>query len=143
VSTVARYAYVVLAVLIVFAMSVQIMLAGLGLFVEVTPRGGPSFQMHIALGWAMHLAPLLVVLAALLARAGRRHWIFALLLAVVVFLVPIVVLTRETMPVVAALHPLLAALAFGIGIMVLRNSIVALRLGSPAADGQGPMNVAR
>lgn len=127
---IARYAYVLLAVAFTFGVVVQVMLAGMGLFVDVTPRGGPSFAMHVAIGWMLHLAPVLIVVAALLSRAGRRHWIWALALALVVFLVPMVVIMRDQMPLVAATHPVLAALAFGLAIMVVRNSIIALRLGS-------------
>jgi hypothetical protein len=128
VTLIARYAYVLLAVVFAFGVVVQVMLAGMGLFVDVLPRGGPSFATHVDLGWALHMAPILIVVAALLSRAGRRHWIWALALAVVVFVVPLVVMLRASMPILAATHPLLAVLAFGMAIMVVRNSILALRL---------------
>jgi hypothetical protein len=127
VTQIARYAYVLLAVAFVVGVVVQVMLAGMGLFVDVTARGGSNFAIHIALGWALHLAPVLIVVAALLSRAGRRHWIWALALAVVVFAVPLVVIMRNDMPIVAATHPVLAAVAFGLAVMVVRNSMVALR----------------
>jgi hypothetical protein len=135
VTQIARYAYVLLAVILALGLVVQVMLAGLGLFVELTPRGGSSFAMHVALGWMLYLVPLLVLLAAALSRAGRRHWVWALVLAVVMFVLPLVVIVRASMPIVAATHPVLAALAFGLALMVVRNSIVALRAPMPSPAG--------
>ena len=79
----------------------------------------------------LHLIPLLVLLFAALSRAGRRDWQWALALALVVFLVPIFVILRDSSPVLAALHPVAAVLAFPISIVVAMNSLQALREPAP------------
>jgi len=132
VTTVARYAYLILAWLFVALLVVQVFLAGLGIF-----AGAQNFAAHVDLGWMLHLAPILVLLAAALSRAGRKHWLWALALAAITFVVPLVVLFRQDTPAVAALHPVLAVLAFGLAAMVARNALLALRgAGAPAPAGQ-------
>ena len=118
----ARWAYPILAWLFVAGLLVQVFLAGLGFF-----GGGRDFAAHVNLGWLLHLAPLLILLAAALSRAGRRHWTWALGLAAVVFVIPIVVLARADLPAVAALHPVLAVAAFWLAAVVARQSLEVVR----------------
>lgn len=122
----ARWAYPILAWLFVAGLLVQVFLAGLGLF-----GGGRDFAAHVNLGWLLHLAPLLILLAAALSRAGRRHWTWALGLAAVVFVIPIVVLARASLPAVAALHPVLAVAAFWVAAVVARQSLEVVRRTDP------------
>jgi len=129
VTSVARYAYAILAWVFLVGLLFQVFLAGLGMFADAQ-----SLRLHGDFGWALHLAPLLIVVAAFAARAGRRHWLWALALAVVVFLVPVFVLLRSSMPAVAALHPVAAMLAFGIAAMVARNSLLGLRRPSDSSS---------
>lgn len=123
----ARAAYVGLAWLVVVALVVQVFLAGLGLF-----AGSSNLATHAGVGWIVHLVPILVVVAAALSRAGRRHWQWALAAAVVIFLVPIALVLGA--PVVAALHPVLAVLGFWLAVVVARNSLEAYR--GPAAPSE-------
>jgi hypothetical protein len=118
----ARWAYLVLAWLFVAGLVVQVFYAGMGIF-----AGARNFETHVALGWTLHLAPLLILLAAALSRAGRRHWGWALALAAVVFTIPIFVLARADSPVIAALHPVSALVAFWIAVVVARNAFDAVR----------------
>lgn len=118
----ARYAYAFLAWAFVAAVVAQVFFIGMGLFGD---RG--FIQTHQTFGWIVHLMPILVLLAAALSRAGRRHWTWALALAAVVFVVPILVLLRDSSPVAAALHPVGAMVAFWLGVVVARNSLDALR----------------
>lgn len=127
----ARFAYVGLAWLFLALLVVQVFVAGLGMF-----AGVQNFALHVDLGWALHLAPILVLLAATVARMGRRHWGWALALALVVFLVPIPVTFRTELPAIAALHPVLAVASFGLAAMVARNSLQALR-GRASTDPTG------
>ena len=121
-----RYAYAALALLFVVGLVVQVFFIGLGMF------GNPDgVQLHAGLGWILHLVPLLILVAAVLARAGRRHWLWALALAAVVFVVPILVLARSDAPVVAALHPVGAVLSFWLATVVARNALAVSR--APAA----------
>jgi hypothetical protein len=118
-----RIAYAVTAWVFVVAMLAQVFLIGLGLL------GGSAsgLSLHRNFGWILHLVPLLILLFAALSRAGKRHWQWALLLAVVVFLIPIFVLLRDSVPVAAALHPVAAVIAFPISLVVGLNSLQALR----------------
>ncbi|MGI8929014.1 MAG: hypothetical protein ACR2H0_06065 [Candidatus Limnocylindrales bacterium] len=122
-----RVAYVVLAWTFVAGMVVQVFLIGLGLL----GRQPSGTTLHRDFGWLLHLIPLLVLLFAALSRAGKRHWQWALALAVVVLLIPIFVTLRDTMPVLAALHPVAAVLAFPISLVVALNSLKALRERAP------------
>jgi len=120
-----RYLYVVLAWAVVVGLVAQVFLIGLGLFA----RDAPATSLHRNLGWLVHLLPLPVLLFAWLSRAGKRHWQWALASAVVVFLVPIFVMLRESLPVLAALHPVAAVLSFPLSLVVALNSLRALRDG--------------
>jgi hypothetical protein len=110
---VARYAFAVLAWAVVAAIVVQVFLIGLGLFADSS-----SIGTHENVGWIVHLMPILVVVAALLARAGRRRVLFALLTALVVFSVPLVISAAEAAPAIAALHPVLALIGFACAVGV-------------------------
>lgn len=118
-----RILYAVLAWVFVAGMLLQVFLIGLALLGN-TPSG---LTMHQGFGWLLHLMPLLILLFAALSRAGKRHWQWALLLAVVVFLVPIFAIMRESLPVVGALHPVGAVLAFPIALVVALNSLQVVR----------------
>lgn len=124
----ARWAYVILAWAFVAGIVVQVFFAGLGLF-----AGARNFELHVNLGWLLHLAPLLILLAAALSRAGRRHWAWALGLLIVVFFVPIFVLARDSSPILAALHPVSAIAAFWVATIVARQSLEVVRRTQPAA----------
>jgi len=117
----ARYAYLVLAWLVVVAILAQVFFIGLGLF-----AGSQNIDTHRTFGYIVHLLPLPLLLAAALSRAGRRHWQWALALAAVVFIVPILVLMEDT-PVIAALHPVGAIVAFWLAVVVAQNSLAAIR----------------
>lgn len=124
----ARYAYLVLAWLVVLGILMQVFFIGLGLF-----AGSENIETHRTFGWIVHLLPIPLLLAAALSRAGRRHWQWALALAAVVFIVPILVLAKGT-PVIAALHPVGAIVAFWLAVVVAQNSLDPVR----QADDLGP-----
>src|SRR5688500_15874634 len=124
----ARYAYLVLAWLVVVAIAAQVFFIGLGLF-----AGSENVETHKTFGWIVHLLPIPLLLAAALSRGGRRHWQWALALAVVVFIVPILVLMKDA-PVIAALHPVGAIVAFWLAVVVALNSLDAVR----QAEDLGP-----
>ena len=109
----ARYAYVVLAWAFLVGLVVQVFLIGLGLFAD-----SGAVKLHVDFGYILHLFPLLIVIAAAVARAGRRRILQAVALAAIVFVVPLLPLFRADVPVLAALHPVLALLAFGAAVGV-------------------------
>ena len=123
----ARYAYAILAWGFVVGVVVQVFFIGLALFSDPS-----SMENHRTLGWILHLVPILVLAAAALSRAGRRHWQWALAMAVVVFIVPILATMSD---VLGALHPVGALLTFWLAIVVARNALDALRQTDAAADG--------
>lgn len=123
----ARYAYAVLAWAFVAGVVVQVFFIGLGLF-----AGSENLALHASLGWILHLVPILILVAAAVARAGRQQILLAAALAVVVFIVPILVLLRDSAPVFAALHPVGALFAFWLAILVARGATQLLRSDSEA-----------
>ena len=120
----ARYVYVALAWAFAAGLVVQVFFIGLGLF-----AGSENLALHVNLGWILHLVPILILVAAAVARAGRQQILIAAALAVTVFIVPILVSLRESAPVAAALHPVGALLAFWLAILVARHAarLVSLR----------------
>ena len=123
----ARYVYVALAWAFAAGLVVQVFFIGLGLF-----AGSENLALHVNLGWILHLVPILILVAAAVARAGREQILVAAALAVTVFIVPILVSLRESAPVFAALHPVGALLAFLFAILVARNAT--RLLSSPDTD---------
>ena len=121
----ARYVFAGLAWLFLVGVVVQVFFIGLGLF-----AGSRNIELHVTLGWILHLAPLLILAAAALARAGRRRILEAAALAAVVFAVPILAILRDDAPVFTALHPVGAIFAFWLAIVVARGA-TSLRRGVP------------
>lgn len=109
----ARYAYLLLAWAFVVGVIIQVFLIGLGLFADED-----ATELHVAFGWILHLSPILIVVAAAVARAGRRRILQAVALAAIVFVVPLLPSLSGSAPAVAALHPVLAMLAFGAAVGV-------------------------
>ena len=125
-----RIVYAVTAWAFLIGLLGQVFLIGLYLFSHPSALDANALAAHRSLGWILHLSPLLVLLFAYLSRAGREHWQWALGLAVVVLIVPILATLHETAPVAAALHPVGAVIAVVLAAVVAWNSLRALRLGS-------------
>jgi len=89
----ARFAYAALAWAFVIAIVLQVLFIGLGLFV-----GSENLELHRDFGWILHLAPLPILVAAALARAGRTRILQATALVVVIFFVPILAAVRSDLP---------------------------------------------
>lgn len=109
----ARYAYLLLAWAFVVGVLIQVFLIGLGLFADPD-----AVELHVAFGYLLQLFPILIVIAAAVARAGRRRILQAAALAAIVFVVPLLPLLQGSVPVLAALHPVVAMLAFGAAVGV-------------------------
>jgi FtsH-binding integral membrane protein len=113
----ARVAYAALAWAFVAAIVLQVLFIGLGLFV-----GSENLALHRNFGWILHLAPLPILVAAALARAGRTRIVQAALLAVVIFFVPILAAVRSDLPYAAAFHPVGALFAFWLATVLARDA---------------------
>ena len=120
-----RYLYAFTAWAFVVGLLAQVLFIGMGL--PLLGNQSSMLELHRNFGWLLHLWPLLILLFAFLAKAGPRHWRWALALALVVFIVPILVGMRESAPTLAAFHPVGAIVAFALAVMVALNSLSALR----------------
>jgi hypothetical protein len=112
-----RYAYVGATWLFVAGILMQVFLIGLSLL-----GGRPSWQTHVGLGHGLAGLVLLMIVLAYMGRLPRRMksltW---LAFAIYVLLADIVIFMRASAPLVAALHPVLAVLLFGVsGHLALR-----------------------
>ena len=119
-----RVAYAAAAWAFLVGLIVQVFLISLYIFDR---SDGSAADAHVGLGWMLHLAPLLILALAYFARAGRNHWLWALALAIVVFIVPILATMRDSSAALAALHPVGAMAAFALAFIVATNSLRALR----------------
>ncbi|HUR16321.1 MAG TPA: hypothetical protein VMZ33_03470, partial [Candidatus Limnocylindrales bacterium] len=102
-------------------LAVQVFLIGFGM--RELGNSPDAISLHRNFGYLLHLSVLGVLLFAYLSRAGRRHWLWALALTVVVLIFPLLVPLRSTYPVLAALHPVGAAVAFALATIVAINAL--------------------
>lgn len=123
----ARYAYAALAWAFVAGILLQVFFAGMGIFVK--PE---NFDLHVNFGWLLHLGPLPILVAAALARAGRRQILQAAALAVTFYFVPILAAIRADAPLAAAFHPVGALLGFALAAVVARRALSLARSPDPA-----------
>jgi hypothetical protein len=113
----ARYTYAVVAWATVAALILQVFFIGLGLF-----DGSDKLELHRTFGWILHLVALIVPITAALAAAGRTRILLAILLAAMVWVVPILAALRSDAPLVAAFHPVGALLTFWLATFVARGA---------------------
>lgn len=118
----ARWLYAGLSWAFLAGLVVQVFFIGLALF-----AARENIELHVSFGYLLHLSPILLLVAGAVARAGRTRLLWTVGLAVVVFVVPLVTYVRDSAPAAAALHPVLALLAFWLAITVARGATAALR----------------
>lgn len=115
---VSYYAYAVATWLFVVGILMQVFLIGLSLLGRQA-----TWQIHIGLGHGLAIAPLLMVVLAYIGRMPRPMkpltW---LALVIYVLLADVVIFMRDSAPLVAAFHPVLAVVLFGItGFLAIRT----------------------
>jgi Family of unknown function (DUF6220) len=118
---IARASFAVVSWLFVALVALQVFLAGLGLF------GATDMGLHRELGYWIPVVALVVLIAALVARAGARtNWIAGglLLVSAVQTTLPYF---REDLPFIAALHPVNALLIFWLGLAIARRATALYR----------------
>jgi hypothetical protein len=118
---VTRTALAIVAVLFLVGVVTQFVLAGIGLF------GAGPMQLHIDVGWALHLVPLIILLLLWPARPGRRIVRLGLGLFAVVAVQPLLPGLRESLPLAAALHPVLALAIFWLGLQLAQRTVALAR----------------
>lgn len=96
-------------------LAIQVFLAGVGLFGAGTMAGHRDF------GYLLSLLPLLLVIAAAVARARRLVWLSGGLL-ILGFLQTLLPLLRDDLPLIAALHPVNALVLFGLTATIARRA---------------------
>ena len=114
---VARPIHLVVAWLLVVGLLVQVFLAGMGVFSSAT-----EFATHRDFGYLLEALPFVLFLAALVGGMGRRHVIAAAVMFVQFLLQSILVLQRDSMPAIAALHPVNGFLILLIAVWVARDA---------------------
>lgn len=130
-----RYAFAAAAVLFVIAVLYQVLLAGMALF------AAGDWKSHIDFGYLTALIPVLLILGAWLARAGRSTLLLSVAALVVAQVQTFLPLARDSAPWVAALHPVNALLVFGLAVVVAQRAVALARI--PAAGpARGPAGVA-
>lgn len=122
---IARLVFAGLAWLFLGLIVVQVFLAGLGLF------AGEGFGLHREFGYLVSGVPLLVLAAAVMARAGRRTVMLVAGLFAVTFIQTVLPILQSDLPLVAALHPPTALLIFWLALVVGRRSTMLARMTGP------------
>jgi hypothetical protein len=120
--------HLVTTTVLVVCVVVQVFLAGLGVFDDPA-----TFLSHASFGYVIEGLTLVVLVTALLARAGRRQVGLAVLSFLLLLLQSVFVVLRETMPAVAALHPVNGFLVLLVSIVMARAAWAAVRAATAAS----------
>ena len=122
----ARKVFVVLAWSFVAAVAIQFLLAGLGIL------GGESLEPHRQWGFvALHLIPVLMLIAAIVGRMGRTVIGMTIGVFVLVFLQPLFAAPDLEPQWLRSLHVLNALLIAGVGYDLARRTSSTLREAHP------------
>lgn len=97
---IARPIHLVVAGLLVVGLFVQFFLAGMGVF-----SGPAEFATHRDFGYWLTLLPVVLIVTSLLGRMGRWQTIVAAVMLGQFILQSVLVLQRDSVPAIAALHP--------------------------------------
>lgn len=124
----ARTAHLVLAWLLVAGVVVQVFLAGLGVF-----AGASNFALHRDWGYLLEALPFFMAITAWLGQLGRWHVSVAVVIFALFLMQSILVLARDSLPAVAALHPVNGFLIAWLAIRVARDAWA--RRTASTADG--------
>ena len=113
----ARSAFPFVAGLFAVCAIIQVFLAGLGVFDDAS-----AFVTHRDFGYMISLLPIVLVVLALVGGMPRRYAGLSGLLFVLFLLQSVFVQMRDSMPAVAALHPLNGFLILALGILLAWQS---------------------
>ena len=113
----ARSAFPFVAGLFAVGAIIQVFLAGLGVFDDPS-----AFITHRDFGYMLSLLPVVMAVLALVGGLPRRFAGLSALLFVLFILQSVFVAMRDSMPAIAALHPLNGFLILGLGILLAWQS---------------------
>jgi hypothetical protein len=126
-----RFAFAAVAWLFLACVVVQFFLAGLGVF-----AGAENFEVHRQFGYLFGWLTVIMIVLAAVGRLGRRWIGLSALLLVLFGMQSVFVVLRDSLPAVAALHPVNAVAIFFIAQHVARGSRALLRTDALAAQPQ-------
>jgi hypothetical protein len=112
-----RFAFAAVAWLFLACVVVQFFLAGLGVF-----AGAENFEVHRQFGYLFGWLPVIMLVLAAVARLGRRWIGLSALLFFLFIMQSVFVVLRDSLPAIAALHPVNAVAIFFIAQHVARES---------------------
>ena len=111
-----RYLFVALAGLFLIGVAYQVFLAGMAVF------GAGRWADHVDFGFVVTALPLLLIIVALLARAGRATVWLTVATLVVAQVQTVLPWFKEDVAWISALHPVNAMVIFGLGVLVVRRA---------------------
>jgi hypothetical protein len=114
---VARPIHLVIACLLVIGLLVQVFLAGMGVFDSST-----AFTTHRDFGYTLTLLPVVLIVTSLVGGFGRWEAIAAAVMFGQFILQSILVLQRDEIPAIAALHPVNGFLILLIAVWLAREA---------------------
>jgi hypothetical protein len=97
---IARPIHLVVAWLLVVGLLVQVFLAGMGVF-----DTSSAFATHRDFGFLLQVLPFLLIVTAFIGGFGRWQAIAAMVMFLQFFLQSFLLIARESVPAIAALHP--------------------------------------
>jgi hypothetical protein len=112
-----RYAFAATAWLFAVGVLIQALLAGAGLFEWF------SLDVHRGFGYIVAMLVIPLGLFGLLSWPDRRTGVLTVLLFGMAFVQPTLVYAKDTMPAIAALHPVNALLMFWLAIVIGRRAL--------------------
>lgn len=124
-----RTAFAVIAWGFLGLLAIQVFLAGIGLF------GAGTMQGHREFGYLVGLAPVIVLIAAAVARAGRLIGLSAALL-VLAFVQTSLPYFKDDAPFVAALHPVNALALFWLTLTIAHRATALARSARPGPSSE-------
>ncbi|MFP3854966.1 MAG: DUF6220 domain-containing protein [Anaerolineales bacterium] len=126
----ARFGYVLFSWLFVVGVLVQVFLVGL-----VVVAGQITWDAHTDLGHGLGIPLILMLILMYLGRLSpdikRITWV---LFGVYLFQADFVIFLRDSVPVAAALHPVLALIDFSLGWLLARRATASLQDTEPAVE---------
>jgi hypothetical protein len=113
----ARAVFIGVSWLLVAGLVVQVFLAGLGVFDSPT-----RFAIHRDVGYMLELLPLVMLVAAVLGRLGRRFVVLSAAIFGLFLLQSVFIAFRADAPTIAALHPVNGFLIVLLAVVVARDA---------------------
>jgi len=114
---IARPIHLVVAWLLVAGLMVQVFLAGMGVFDSF-----PMFTTHRDFGYTLTLLPVVLIVTSVAGGFGRMEAIAAAIMFGQFILQSILVLQRDSVPAIAALHPVNGFLILLIAVWLVRDA---------------------